>query len=104
MLENRFVADTIDRNGWAFETPADMDTSYPLLLEWRWYGDGGTSGVSVRWTIKWGYSKDYDLDTSSISSLFTGTAGPTTAPNEKNVVFTQNVPALNKQLVSFISI
>ena len=102
-IENVFPNATTSRIGWAFELGSDVDTSYPLIFEWRWFRIAGNT-QNVRWVVRWGYTRDVDLDAGAVSNIFTDSNGPATGGNEQEIQTTQSVGGVNKQVSAYVNI
>lgn len=83
---NEFSATAIQRSGFTKILPLDLDTSTPIKLRIKWYGENATTG-DVRFIIRWGVS------TSTTGVFSTAALAPATAAGEQSVAGVINVPA-----------
>lgn len=99
--ENLLANGVTDRLGFSTYLPAEIDTSFGIKLMWSFI-TSSTSGGSVDWVIRWGWTKDGD-------NVYTSTAAaPTTGPNEQSISFstaiTPSTPNIQKSEIQYITI
>jgi hypothetical protein len=82
---NEFSATAIQRTAFTKILPLDLDTSTPLKLRIKWYGENATTGA-VRFVIRWGKS------VSNTGVFSTAALAPTTATGEQSAIGTITVP------------
>ncbi len=82
---NEFSASAIQRTAFTKILPLDLDTSTPLKLRIKWYGENATTGA-VRFVIRWGKS------VSSMGVFSTAALAPTTATGEQSAIGLITVP------------
>lgn len=103
--QSRFRYSYIGKKGWIFELHPDTDTSFPILFEWKWHANGGGSvNNGIRWVVRWGYSRDYEADSGSLSDVYENYGGSTTAKTEREIVIEQAPGVKRKQLTSFVAL
>lgn len=103
--QSKFRSSYLAKKGWIFELHSDTDTSFPILFEWKWHANGGGNpNTNIKWAVRWGYSRDYDADTSSLSDIYENFGGSTTATVEKEIIIEQSPGIKRKQLSSFVAL
>ena len=101
MNDNNFVPTATDRICRILALPTDLDSSHPMILQWRWIPSNGNSG-NVQWNVRWAYSVDGAFapgDPAAIVNVSTGTA-PTNAPTQQQIAFTTSAPGVLRQQVT----
>ena len=95
MIENSFLNSAIDKTGFNFYVPLDIDTSCPIRFRITYYGTiDGTD--TIDWTVSWAHSTDGD-------TCYTGVIGaPTTAAGEQSIERSTAAPATEGQMKSEI--
>lgn len=83
--DNEFQNNATDTFTMTFSLPEDTCTSCPLVLRWR-YTVSTTNGGNIAWIVRYGYSRNFADDSSSISSVYNSSTG--TSPNEVLVTAT----------------
>lgn len=79
-VENQFEQ-ALDRTGYSFIMPLDLDTSCGIKARFHWYGESSSNG-NIKFTVRWSHSKSGDGVYSTTSST------PTTSSNERSITAT----------------
>jgi len=83
-IENYFQAGQQGRIGMNTYLPFDIDTSCPILFRWVFLGTDNSTGTTVDWVVRWGWSADSD-------GVYPGTSAPSTGPNEQSISISTNL-------------
>ena len=83
--ENYFSKNNTDRLGFNSNMPYDLDTSFPIKLQWEIIGTDSNQG-DVHWVIRWGRSSN------GIKVYQNSASAPSVATGEKSQVVIQTIP------------
>ena len=88
MLDNRFNNGATDRISHSFVLPAEVDTSHGMIVQWKW-APTNTSVGNIQWVVRWGYTQDFAVNTTVVSSAFMSSfLAPTEGLTEQRITFT----------------
>jgi len=101
-VNNQFSNGATDRLCNIFDMPIVVDTSNELILQWRWCPSDATAG-NIQWTVRWGYTQDYAINTTVVSTIFNSAAtAPTEGLTEQRITFTTPSPGVIRKQVTDI--
>ena len=100
---NRFANNAIDTISNVHHIAPEVDTSHGMILQWSW-ASANTNTGNVEWTVRWGYTQDFSINSGVVSSVFDGGTPPVEALTEQRITFNQAAVGINKQVTSFCRI